>query len=155
MKAKMALLLMLVVTFASNVQAGERGKFRGLAVLVSTQFQQIKALEGHPGGAQMQGQLDGLIFNEDRQPFLDKALYQAIWKADASAGNCFKSFTTPEGKVFARCDGTPNPTGSRGTVTLIGGTGRFAGIKGTGTFVVTNVSDTVMWDILEWEYEIP
>jgi hypothetical protein len=139
----------------SPALAGEKGKFRGTAVLVSTQFQQVKGLEGHPGGAQMVGQLDGLIFNDNKQPFLDKALYQVVWKADTGGGNCFKSFTTSEGKVFARCDGRNTATGSEGTVTLIGGTGRYVGIKGKGTFLLTNVSDTVMWDVLEWEYEVP
>jgi hypothetical protein len=135
--------------------AGEKGKFRGLAVLVNTQFEQIKALDGHPGGAQMVGEMDGVVFNDQRQPFLDKAHYQVIWRADGSGGSCFKSFTMPDGKVFARCEGKPTANGSEGIVVLMGGTGRYAGIKGKGNFYLTNVSPAAMWDVLEWEYEIP
>lgn len=36
-----------------------------------------------------------------------------------------------------------------------GGTGKYAGIRGSGTFTLTNVTDRVMWDVLEWEYEVP
>jgi len=135
--------------------AAEKGRFRGLAVLVNTQFQQVKALEGHPGGPQMVGEMDGVVFNDQRQPFLDKAHYQVIWKADGGGGSCFKSFTMPDGKVFARCEGKPTANGSEGTVVLMGGTGRYAGIKGKGNFYLTNVSPSAMWDLLEWEYEIP
>jgi hypothetical protein len=135
--------------------AAEKGKFRGMAVLMNVQFQEIKALEGHPGGPQMAGEMDGLVFNDNRQPFLDKAHYQVIWSGNNTGGPCFKSFTMPDGKVFARCDGKPTPTGFEGTLMLMGGTGRYAGIKGNGNFVLTTVSDRVMWDVLEWEYEIP
>jgi hypothetical protein len=137
------------------VAAGEKGKFRGLAVLVSMQFQQVKGLEGHPGGAQMVGELDGVIFNDHQLPFLDKAHYQVVWKGDSAGGTCFKTFAMPDGKVFARCEGKPTPTGHQGTVELMGGTGRYAGIKGKGNFYLTNVSERTMWDVLEWEYEIP
>jgi hypothetical protein len=158
-KAGPALAAMLLIAGAiaapTSAGAGEKGKFRGLAVLVNTQFQQIKALEGHPGGAQMQGEMDGLVFNDQRQPFLDKAHYQVIWKGDSMGSSCFKSFTMPDGKVFARCEGKPTAGGAEGSVVLMGGTGRYAGIKGKGNFYVTFVSDQVLWDVLEWEYEIP
>ncbi len=89
--------------------------------------------------------------------FLDKAHYQVIWKADGTgAGDCLKTFTMKNGdKVFAPCEGKPTPTGNEGTVTLVGGTGPYAGIKGKGSFKLTTVSDRVMWDILEWDYEVP
>ena len=135
--------------------AAEKGKFRGLAVLVSTQFQQTKALDGHPGGAQMVGEMDGVVFNDERQPFLDKAHYQVVWKGDATGGTCFKTFAMPDGQVFARCEGKPTATGWEGIVVLMGGTGRYAGIKGKGNYYLTNVSPTAMWDVLVWEYEIP
>lgn len=134
--------------------AGQKGKFRGTAVLVNVEFQQTKALEGHPGGAQMMGEMDGLIFNDHQQSFLDKARYRVIWKGDAAGASCFKTFTMPDGKVFARCEGKPATGGHEGTVWLMGGTGPYSGIKGKGLFKLTNVADRVMWDVLEWEYEI-
>lgn len=157
MKQQLRMLLMVLsmCVFATCASAAEKGKFRGLAVLVNTTFHEVKALEGHPGGAEMTGQMDGLVFNDQRQPFLDKAHYEVIWRADSVGGNCFKSFTMPDGKIFARCEGRPTSTGSEGTVLLMGGTGHYAGIKGKGTFSLTNVSSSVMWDVLEWEYEIP
>jgi hypothetical protein len=135
--------------------AAEKGKFRGLAVLVNTQFQQTKALDGHPGGAQMIGEMDGVVFNDERQPFLDKAHYQVVWKGDATGGTCFKTFAVPDGKVFARCEGKPTATGFEGIVVLMGGTGRYAGIKGKGNYYFTSVSPSAAWDVLVWEYEIP
>jgi hypothetical protein len=143
-------------TFAQGVCAGEKGHFRGLAVLVNTQFAQIKAPGDHPDGSVMQGEMDGLIFNDTKSAFLDKAHYQVIWKADGTgAGECLKTFTMKNGdKLFARCEGKPSANGSDGTITIVGGTGPYAGIKGKGTFKLTNVSERVMWDILEWDYEL-
>jgi hypothetical protein len=40
-------------------------------------------------------------------------------------------------------------------VTILGGTGKYAGIRGKGTFKFTTVSPVVNWDILEIDYEIP
>jgi hypothetical protein len=137
------------------VAAAEKGKFRGLAALVNTQFQQTKALEGHPGGTQMIGEMDGVVFNDERQPVLDKAHYEVVWKGDATGGSCFKTFTMPDGKVFARCEGKPTATGFEGIVVLMGGTGRYAGIKGKGNYYFTSVSPSAAWDVLVWEYEIP
>lgn len=155
LKRSVVCTLCLLLASAPSAWAGQKGQFRGTAVLVNVEFQQMKALEGHPGGPQMIGEMDGLIFNDNQQPFLQKARYQVIWKGDAAGGSCFKTFTMPDGKVFARCEGKPTPTGNEGSVWLMGGTGAYSGIKGTGIFKLTNVADRVMWDILEWDYEIP
>jgi len=37
----------------------------------------------------------------------------------------------------------------------LGGTGKYAGIKGKGTFKFFSVSPVVSWDLLEIDYEIP
>lgn len=137
--------------------AAEKGHFRGLAVVTNTQFQMVKTANGHPGGAVMLGEMDGLIFNDLKQSFLDKAHYHVAWKADGQGnGDCFKTFTMADGdKVFASCAGKAVQGGYEGTVQLIGGTGRYAGIKGKGNYKLTNVTERVMWDVLEWDYEIP
>ncbi len=36
----------------------------------------------------------------------------------------------------------------------MGGTGKYTGIKGGGTYTYTFVTDTVAWDVLEGEYEM-
>jgi hypothetical protein len=152
----LALVLGIVTGFCLDVEAGEKGSFRGLAVLFNTKFSEVKPAGGHPGAPIMHGEMDGLVFNKADRTFLDKAHYQVVWTADGSGSYCFKTFSMPDGsKVFARCEGKATPTGSEGTVKLLGGTGAYTGIEGTGIFRLTNVSDRVMWDVLEWDYQIP
>lgn len=159
-----ALPLIAAVLFAAltfNAVAGERGKFVGHAVLESVNFAQFKALDGHPMKSAMAGELDGLIFhdggNASLDRLLDKAHYHVAWVGDgAGGGYCLKTFTTKEGhKLFARCDSTATPTGSKGTVTILGGTGPFEGIKGRGKFNFVGVTERVFWDDIEWEWELP
>ncbi|MEX0959820.1 MAG: hypothetical protein WDZ63_11090 [Burkholderiales bacterium] len=141
--------------------AAERGKFVGHAVLASTQFAQHAAQDGHPMKSAMSGELDGIIFHNgggaalDRM--LDRAHYHVVWVGDGGGGGyCLKTFTTKDGhKLFARCDSKATPTGSAGTVTLLGGTGPFSGIKGRGKFNFVGVTERVSWDDLEWEWETP
>jgi len=141
--------------------AGERGSFKGHAVLNSTKFAEFKAMDGHPMKAAMAGELDGLIFHDggggalDRM--LDRAHYHVAWVGDgAGGGYCLKTFTTKDGhKLFARCDSKATPTGSAGTVTLLGGTGPFTDIKGKGRFNFVGVTPVVNWDDIEWEWETP
>ncbi len=58
-------------------------------------------------------------------------------------------------KLHARCESRATPTGSAGTVLLLGGTGPFNGIKGKGKFNFVGVTDRVFWDDIEWEWETP
>lgn len=149
--------LALVATATASAQAAEKGHFRGLAVLTNTQFQMAKATEGHPGGAVMLGGMDGLVFNDLNQPFLDKAHYQVVWKADGQGyGDCLKTFTMANGdRVYASCAGKAVEGGWEGTVQLLGGTGKYSGIKGKGKYKLYNVTERVLWDLLEWDYELP
>jgi hypothetical protein len=150
-------LALLGAAVATSVRAGEKGHFQGLAVVMNTQFQMVKAADGHPGQSVMMGEMEGLVFNDLRQPFLDKAHYHVAWKADGQGnGDCFKTFTVSSGdKVFATCAGAAVQGGYEGTVQLVGGTGKFSGIKGKGRYKLVNVTERVMWDVLEWDYEIP
>ncbi len=144
------------------VIAGEHGKFMGHSVLMATKFNEFKAPEGHPYKAALSGEVEGLLFHNgggnklDR--LLDRSHYIVQWVGDAGTGTgyCMKTFTTSEGhKLYARCDSKDNPKGSTGTVTLLGGTGPFAGIKGKGKFNFVAVTDRVFWDDIEWEWETP
>ena len=151
----------LLLAVGATALAGERGKFQGHAVLESTKFTEHKALEGHPMKAAMAGELDGLIFSNGSSSamdrMLDRAHYHVVWVGDGGGGGyCMKTFTTKEGhKLFARCDSKASPTGSTGTVTLLGGTGPFNGIKGKGKFNFVGVTDRVSWDDIEWDWETP
>jgi hypothetical protein len=142
--------------------AAERGKFVGHAVLMLTKFNEFKTAEGHPYKAAWSGEHEGLIFHNggghrlDRM--LDRAHYivQFVGDGGTLSGYCMKTFTTTEGhKLFARCDWKGNDKGSNGTVTVLGGTGPYAGIKGRGKFHFVNVTETVAWDDIEWDWETP
>jgi len=137
--------------------AGERGHFRGVAVLNNTKFTEYKTPEGHPYKAAWSGEQEGLVFNDNKGEFLDKAHYivQFVGDAGTVSGYCLKTFSMKNDRVFARCDWKGTDSGSGGTVTILGGTGRYAGIKGKGTFKFTPVSPVVNWDLLEIDYEIP
>ena len=155
------LTVILGVVGMQPAQAGERGKFVGHAVLEVTKFTEYKAIEGHPMKSAMAGELDGLIFHNGGNAALDKMLdrahYHVVFAGDGGGGGyCMKTFTTKEGhKLFARCDSKANPNGGTGTVTLLGGTGPFSGIKGKGKFNYVAVTDRVAWDDIEWEWETP
>lgn len=150
----------LLVTVGTS-SAGEHGKFMGHAVLNSTKFNEVKALEGHPMKSAMSGEMEGLVFHNggggslDR--LLDRAHYHVAWVGDGGGGGyCLKTFTTKEGhKLFARCDGKASATGFTGVVTLLGGTGPFTGIKGKGKYNFVGVTPVVNWDDIEWEWETP
>jgi len=151
-----------LLTASATAIAGERGKFQGHSVLMATKFNEFKAAEGHPYKAALSGELDGLLFHNGGGSKLDRLLdrshYIVQWVGDAGTGTgyCMKTFTTSEGhQLFARCDSKDNPKGSTGTVTLLGGTGPFAGIKGKGKFNFVAVTDRVFWDDIEWDWETP
>lgn len=152
-----ALALLFVACFSSPVTAAESGHFRGLAVLANTNFQIIKAGDGHPGQAVMIGEMDGVIFNDRKEPFLHNAHYRVIWKGDGRGNSdCFKTFTMPDGdKVYGVCYGTSVADGYVGKVELVGGTGKYQGIKGQGQYKVTTSTERMMWDLIEWDYQIP
>ena len=127
--------LLAVLLAIPMVAAAEKGHFQGHAVLEATKFTEYKTQDGHPMKSAMAGELDGLIFhngsNSTLDRMLDKAHYHVVWVGDgAGGGYCMKTFTTKDGhKLFARCDSKATPTGSAGTVTVLGGTGPFTGIK--------------------------
>ena len=141
--------------------AAERGKFQGHAVLEVTKYTEYKTLEGHPMKSAMAGEMDGLIFHNGGNSALDRMLerahYHVVFVGDGGGGGyCMKTFTTKEGhKLFARCDSKATPKGGAGTVTVLGGTGPFTGIKGKGKFNVEFVTDRVAWDDIEWDWETP
>jgi len=158
---RLAAVAALAIGVSMPTLAADKGKFSGHAVLVSTKFTEVKALEGHPMKSAMAGELDGLIFNSGggtaMDKLLDKAHYHVAWVGDGGGGGyCMKTFTTKDGhKLFARCESKATATGSAGTVILVGGTGPFNGIKGKGKFNYVGVTSQVAWDDLEWDWETP
>jgi len=138
------------------------GHFQGHAVLLNMKHSDMKTPEGHPYKGTFTGEQEGLIFHNGGGGALDKMLDRAhyivqyVGDAGTSSGYCVKTFTTKDKhQLYARCDWKGTSTGSAGTVTLLGGTGPFAGIKGEGKFNFVSVSERVNWDDIEWEWELP
>ena len=155
-------ILLVVVLAAPMVAVAEKGRFQGHAVLNNTKFNEFKTPEGHPYKAAWSGEQEGLIFHSGGGGKLDKMLDRAhyivefVGDAGTGTGYCMKTFTTAEShKLYARCDWKLNDKGSSGSVTLLGGTGPFSGIKGRGKFNVVSASPVVSWDDIEWEWETP
>ncbi len=136
--------------------AEEAGQWFGRAVLVVTSSKAAR-MEDRPNHTVSLSEMDGVVFNGDGRPFLDKARYQVVdlFDAGASMGG-YKTFTDADGsKVFARyAVTTPGRPEARGTFEFTGGTGRYQGTAGRGEFRITWVSDMTAWDELRGEYRI-
>ena len=136
--------------------AGTKGKLNSHAVLVTGKQDMIK-VDDKPDHTVLYAEMDGVMFSNDGGKFLDKARYQVVYVSDSSGmvSGGYKTFTESDGsKAFAKFkdnEGDPN----NGTFEFIGGTGKYAGIKGHGTWTFTSVADTVAYDILQGEYELP
>jgi len=151
---------MIIAGIATSTWAGEKGKFRGRAVLYNTKLEVVK-VPGTEENFMYSGELDGFIFNETGGTFLDKARYQVVFRGDVIKGTGktegYKTFTMPDGaQIFVKYMGEGSNNRESGTFTLIGGSGKYQGVKGKGTYDWTGIKDTkVSWDILEGEYELP
>ena len=153
-----ALTLLAASVCFTSLQAEEAGKWRGLAVFVTTDSKtaEIADQEGH---AIFLGHDDGVVFNDNGGAFLDKARYEVVFVADTAGmvDGGYKTFTAADGsQVFARFQSTEAaPPVFKGTWEFIGGTGAYQGITGSGEYVYTSVADGVGWDTLEGEYKVP
>jgi len=139
------------------LRAEESGKWRGLGVLVTTQYHstEVADQEGH---AMMLGHDDGVVFNDGEGSFLDKARYEVVYGGDtAGAFHGYKTFTAADGsQVFAKFEVTEDaPPVLKGTWEFTGGTGTHKGITGNGVFTYTSVAEGVAYDVLEGEYKVP
>jgi len=144
------------VTPTAAAAEDEAGQWFGRAVLVVTSHKAAR-LEDRANHTVSLSEMDGVVFNGDGRPFLDKARYQVVdlFDAGASMGG-YKTFTDADGsKVFARYAVTaPGRPEARGTFEFTGGTGRYQGIAGRGEFRITWLNDTTAWDELRGEYRI-
>ena len=137
--------------------AGESGHWKGKGVVAVTDGKIVKLIDqsDHELGLQ---EFDGVVFSIGEMPFLDNARYQVVSFFDTTGlvNGGFKTFTAEDGVVHMQFKITggswPKFTGEW---TATGGTERYKGITGSGTFASTFVSDTAMWDMLEGDYKIP
>jgi hypothetical protein len=153
-----AFALMAVLGVSSSANAEESGHWKGRAALVVTNAPTVKVGDSSSHQVSL-SEMDGVIFNEGGQSFLANARYQVVDLQDSGGmvSGGYKTFTAEGGsKVFAKYNvlGGSSPT-FNGEWTFVGGTDKYKGVTGKGTFTITWVSDTTAWDVLEGDYKIP
>jgi len=152
-----ALTLVLATANSLPAAAEDSGHWHGLSVLVATDKKVVK-LEDQPNHMVYVTEYDGAVYNGDGKPFLDRARYQVVSYDDTAVTRAgYKNFTDADGsKVFAKYTVTEAKMPDvRGTFEFTGGTGKYEGITGNGTFHDVFVSDKAAWDELVGEYKIP
>ena len=157
MRSGYLLMTAALLTLSLPAAAQETGHYHGLGVLVSIEKTVVK-LDDQPNHVVAVLDEDGAIHNVDGKPFLDKARYQVLVLTDTAVGRRgYKTFTEPDGtKVFATFTATEvKPPVVNGTIEFTGGTGKYAGITGKGTFHLVFVGDKVATDELIADYTIP
>src|SRR5215207_9400596 len=94
---------LLLVTGSIPTVAEESGQWFGRAVLVTVSSKTAK-VEDRSDHALSVTECDGIVFNADGKPFLDKARYQIVDFTDAGVSSIgYKTFTEGDGsKVFAK-----------------------------------------------------
>ena len=138
--------------------AEDSGHWHGLSVLVATD-KKVAKVDDRADHTLYLTEYDGAVYNGDGKPFLDKARYQVVALVDTAVTprGGYKTFTEADGsKVFAKYTVTEAKMPDvRGTFEFTGGTGKYEGITGNGTFHDVFVSDKAAWDELVGEYKIP
>lgn len=152
-----AVVLALAAVSGLPAVAQETGQWRGRGVLVVVDKLSMK-VEDRANHTVAATEFDGAVFTDEGKPFLDKARHQVFAVNDAGilrAG--YNTFTDSDGaKVFAKYTVTESkPPEHHGTVEFTGGTGKYEGITGGGTFRVVYISDRVGWSEFSAEYTIP
>lgn len=152
-----AVLASLVAAMAAPTAAQEAQKWHGKAAIVTTSADRVK-VEDRANHMVSMAEWDGAVFNGDGKPFLDKARYQVAAVVDTQGfKGGYKTFTEADAsKVFAKFLVTAaKPPVIDGTFEFTGGTGKYQGITGHGTFHLVMVSDKAAVDELTGEYTLP
>ena len=150
------LALMLAVAGLPAV-AEEAGQWHGRGILVVVDKTSMK-VEDRANHTVAATEYDGAVFNDEGKPFLDKARYQVVAVNDAGVLRVgYNTFTDADGaKVFAKYSVTElKPPEHHGTLEFTGGTGKYEGITGGGTFRIVYIGDRVGWTEFNAEYTIP
>ena len=154
-----ALALVLVVSVTAQAQLAKQGKYRGM-------FSAWSAGTTHEiekGHVFFVGAFSGVFFNDVANGFIDKNAVECPGVNDivnglslANHGYCIvtdkdgdKAFQVWKGK-----DTSPNVGG--GDFQWTGGTGKYSGIKGNGTYRYTGISNTPGYSVVwEGEWQLP
>ena len=154
--------VLITIALSPAAWAGEKGKWRARGVVADVGSKTVPIADQKDHYVYF-GQWDGVLFTEGQGTFLQNARYQLVDIVDSAGGVVpggevgYKTFTAADGgQVFAKYQATElAPPVYKGKWEFIGGTGKYAGIKGRGSFEFHAVSETTGWDALEGEYEIP
>ena len=149
--------LLLAAVGGPPVLAEEASQWHGKGILVVGEKTSMKVEDraNHTGAAT---EYDGAVFNDEGKPFLDKARHQVVAVNDAGVLRVgYNTFTDADGaKVFAKYSMTESkPPEHSGTLEFTGGTGKYEGITGGGTFRIVYITDRVGWNEINAEYIIP
>lgn len=148
---------MLATVGGPSAVADETGQWHGKGVLVVIDKTSMK-VEDRENHSVVGTEYDGAVFNDEGKPFLDKARYQVVAMNDTGVLRIgYNIFTETDGsKIFAKYNVTASkPPEHHGTLEFTGGTGKYEGITGGGTFRLVYISDRVGWNEFTAEYTLP
>ena len=133
--AFLAMLTLAGVTAVRSAQA-EDLEFREVMHATSVQTQDIGDVEGHVVGIV---RFSGIASFQDGSTALASFVAQTDYVKGAGTNSTYSNLTFDDGSVlWYRANGTAAPDGPRtlfkGTITVLGGKGRFAGAKGEGGY---------------------
>jgi hypothetical protein len=153
--------IFLVVVGMNDALAGEKVKVRVVKHDVKSQAIDVPGIEGQ---VLVSYEDKGISTNMGGKPiwegWLDTTvgLWESNSKAGVGSGYGYAESTDQDGdKILRRWEGKkaagdPHP---RGTTTVIKGTGKWEGIKGTGTWVTTPVATTQSYVDVDFDIELP
>jgi hypothetical protein len=141
--------------------AGEKHQFRIVKHAVKLNPVNLPGEEGH---VIFSTEDQGITTNLGGKAFWHGWLYRSAywWEAnsetDVGSGYGYTVTTDPDGdKIYTRWEGKKDKgdSHSRGTTTIIKGTGKWEGTQGRGTWVGTTVALGETYTDGEWDIELP
>jgi hypothetical protein len=153
------LLVIMVVafglTFMDYASAGEKIKCRGFKYMTKWLPVDVGDKEGHALGII---EIMGIHQNLEGKPFCNGWSHRdvAVWDT-ASGGHGYEEITDKDGdKIYMTFEANKvREDGSEGTWSFPGGTGKYNGITGKGTWISYNVAPMQSYADWEGEYELP
>jgi hypothetical protein len=146
------------VTLIGDALAGEKVKFRDNLVVMKWEQIEVGDREGHTIALY---QAKGIISNSEGKPFLDRwaitdsGLMDSDSKANSGTGHGHEVLTDRDGdKIFIKWEVTTG-AGIRGTHEIVGGTGKWQGIRGKGTCSADLLSPVQYYSDAEMDIEFP
>ena len=154
-----ALIAVITLAFAGtaidNAMAAERYKVRTSNYIVKWDTIEVGDEEGHVVGV---GESNGIVTNMEGKTFGDGLVKRLVGFVDMntktrimSSTHGYVDWTDKDGdKIYFTYEGQ-----HKGTLGIVKGTGKYEGIKGKGTWVITFVGPRLWFTDEEFEVELP